>query len=326
MPSLRYSAPSWLPGGHLQTLYPYFFAPRPAITYQRERLELADGDFLDLDWTLPEQPAPTPTLSPLVALFHGLEGNAQAFYARNLMQAVTQAGWCGIVVHFRGCSGVPNRLPRAYFAGDSAEIGRVLHYLRTRHDGPLFAVGYSLGGNALLRFLGEQDIHAQTIINAAVTVSAPFRLAVAGTTLDTGISRFIYTRHFLHTLKQKAQEKCQRFPHLFDQNALSKARTLWAFDQYYTAPAHGFSSADDYWQHAASMPVLPNISIPTLLINARNDPFYPAHALPTAEQVSATTLREFYAEGGHVGFPAGRFPAHARWLPERILDFLRHHA
>ena len=339
-----YSAPFWLPGGHLQTLYPYFFAPRPFVSYQRERLELADGDFLDLDWTpatqgtlpqnMPRQNMAQP--APLVVLFHGLEGNAQAFYVRNLMWAVSQAGWRGVVVHFRGCSGTPNRLPRAYFAGDSAEIHHVLQHLRSQHhaqffdgqifdgqifNGRLFAVGYSLGGNALLRFAGEQAYKASSLLDACVAVSVPFQLAVAGRTLDTGVEQLIYTRHFLRTLKRKAGDKCRQFPGLFNEQRLRKANSLWAFDEYYTAPAHGFASADDYWARAASLPVLRDIRIPTLLVNARNDPFYPAYALPTAQQVSPTTVCEFYPQGGHVGFPAGCFPGHAGWLPQRILRF-----
>ena len=329
MPLDNYSAPFWLPGGHLQTLYPYFFAPKPFVPYQRERLELADGDFLDLDWTPARQDATQP--APLVVLFHGLEGNAQAFYVRNLMWAVLQAGWRGVVVHFRGCSGTPNRLPRAYFAGDSAEIHHVLQHLRSQHndrlfdnrlfDGRLFAVGYSLGGNALLRFAGEQADKASSLLDACVAVSVPFRLAVAGQTLDTGVEHLIYTRHFLRTLKKKARDKCRQFPGLFNEQRLREANSLWAFDEYYTAPAHGFASADDYWARAASLPVLRDIRIPTLLVNARNDPFYPAHALPTAQQISPTTVCEFYAQGGHVGFPAGCFPGHVEWLPQRILRF-----
>lgn len=312
-----YRPPFWLPGGHLQTILPHFLAARPRLNYRRERMELPDGDFLDLDWL------DGPAGSPLLVLFHGLEGNAQGYYVLALMQAARQNGLSGVVVHFRGCSGEPNRLPRAYFAGDSNEIGHVLKQLHARApERTLYAAGYSLGGNALLLWLGQQNTSAQTLVARAAAISAPVNLAAAGNTLDQGINRHLYTRHFLHTLKQKALAKADRHPELFQREALVQAGTFRAFDDFYTAPAHGFHDASDYWQQAASLPWLRHIRVPTLLINARNDPFMPGHALPDPEQVSSSVRLEFPKHGGHVGFP-GNWPGNVSWLPNRLLRFFR---
>lgn len=314
-----YIAPAWLPSGHLQTLYPYLFASRPKVSYRRERWELSDGDFLDADWLDGN------AHSPLVVLFHGLEGNSQGYYALQLMQKVQQQGWRGVVVHFRGCSGTPNRLPRAYFAGDSVEIEGVIQRLRQKHAGILYAVGYSLGGNALLRWMGEQTFRAQSMLTAAVAVSAPLNLSAAGHTLDRGISRLLYVKHFLRGLKSKALNKAKQYPDLFDYTAIQTANTLKQFDHSFTAPAHGYLNADDYWTRAASFPVLKDIQVPTLLINARNDPFLPEDTLPTPQQVSAQVSMDFPKTGGHVGFVSGCFPGHSRWLPTRIIQFFAAH-
>lgn len=313
-----YRPPLWLPGGHLQTILPHALAPRPRLQYRRERLELPDGDFLDLDWL------DGPAESPLLVMFHGLEGNARGYYALALMQAAHRQGFSGVVVHFRGCSGEENRLPRAYFAGDSQEIGHVLGQLHARApERIMHAAGYSLGGNALLLWLGQQAVHARTILSSAAAISAPINLTAAGNTLDQGINRRLYTRHFLTTLRQKALAKANRYPHLFQRDALAQAATFRAFDDFYTAPAHGFRDAADYWQQAASLPWLARIELPTLLINARNDPFMPGDALPTPGQVSAAVRLEFPDHGGHVGFP-GNFPGDVSWLPHRLLHFFRH--
>lgn len=311
-----YHAPYWLPGGHLQTILPHLLASRPRLPYQRERVELADGDFIDLDWL-----DNTPT-APLLVVFHGLEGNAHGYYVLALMHAAQQAGLSGVVVNFRGCSGTPNRLGRAYFAGDSAEIGDILGLLRHRFpQRPLHAAGYSLGGNALLLWLGQQGAQACPIIQSATAVSAPLDLTAAGNTLDRGANRWLYTRHFLRTLKQKVLAKHPRFPDLYDIDNIRHAQCFRDFDDHFTAPVHGFRDAADYWRKASSLPWLKHIQLPTLIINAKNDPFMPASALPEQNAVSPFVTLEFPAQGGHVGFP-GPYPGDVRWLPERILRFI----
>lgn len=311
-----YRSPCWLPGGHLQTLYPYFFAPRPKINYRRERWELPDGDFLDMDWL------DGPVNSDLVVLFHGLEGNARGYYILTLMQYIQHAGFTGVVVNFRGCSGEANRLQRAYFAGDSAEIDYIINRLHnTSQFKRIFSVGFSLGGNALLLWLGQQGQLAKNRIQGVVSVSAPLNLTAASNTLDNGINRILYTRYFLYTLKKKAVAKLCRHPHRLNIDAIKRSTTLREFDDYYTAPVHGYRDALHYWQQAASLPVLQHISVPTLLINARNDPFLPGHFLPEPQHVSRYITLEFPDTGGHVGFPVGTFPGRINWLPSRIIEY-----
>ncbi len=318
---MRYRAPVWLPGGHLQTVYPLLIKP-DAPGFRRVRWETPDGDFIDIDWQT--HPASTSPAPPLLVLFHGLEGNSNSHYARSLMRNVAASGWDGAVVHFRGCSGQPNRLARAYHSGDSAEIDWIVRRIKAEHrQQPLFAVGVSLGGNALLKWLGERENAALSVLDAAAAVSAPVDLTACGHQLGRGFNR-VYTWHFLRTLKPSAFEKLKRFPGLFDAARLGAAKTLHAFDDVVTAPLHGFANADDYWQRAASKAWLPGIRVPTLLLNARNDPFFPECALPAAAQANSALRLDFPAAGGHVGFVDGNPPGHLDWMPRRVLRFFQH--
>lgn len=314
-----YVAPAWLLGGNIQTIYPFLLRSFPLLTYRRERLELEDGDFIDIDWL--DNSADT----PLLLLFHGLEGNSSSHYARSIMGFLQMFGWRGAVIHFRGCSGSPNRLPRAYHAGDSEEIDRILRKIRKRKElfdsnSKLYAVGISLGGNALLKWLGEQGKQARYVLDGVAAVSVPLDLVAAGKALDSGFNR-LYTQHFLGTLKKKALEKLNRFPGLFDATRVAKCTTLYQFDNLVTAPLHGFSNTDEYWSLSSSKPWLGYIRIPTLLINACNDPFMPSCVLPTREEVSDLVELEFPKDGGHVGFLSSPFPGKFTWLPERIIKF-----
>jgi predicted alpha/beta-fold hydrolase len=312
--AVAYRAPKWLPGGHAQTIYPMLIKPS-APAYRRERWETPDGDFIDLDWI------DGPDDAPLLLLFHGLEGSSASHYASTLMSAIGERAWTGVVSHFRGCSGEPNRLPRAYHSGDSDEVDWVLRRLRQRFpQRTIFAAGVSLGGNALLKWLGERGQSAGDVIHAAAAVSAPFDLAICGHHLGRGFNR-VYTQHFLNTLKKNAAEKLARFPGIFDGHRMAHAQSLYEFDDAVTAPLHGFLGADDYWQRASAKPLLGGIRIPTLLLNAQNDPFLPARALPRADEVSATVKAEFPREGGHVGFVTGSLPGRLDWLPQRLLHF-----
>ena len=313
---LRYRAPRWLPGGNLQTLYPALLASRPRVHYRRERLNTPDGDFIDIDWSGFEKPHGT---QPLLALFHGLEGSSDSHYARTLMDAAIRRGWCGVVVHFRGCSGELNRLPRAYHSGDSAEVDWVLRHLRGAHEGQLFATGISLGGNALLKWLGEQGTAAGDVLWRAAAISAPVDLHAAATALERGFN-MTYTRNFLSTMKRKSLAKLRQHPGLFDADALRATRTLREFDDLVTAPLHGFRDVDDYYTRASSKPLLREIALPTLMLNARNDPFLPGTALPDARQLSSAITAVFPLEGGHVGFPDAR--GGLTWLPKTVLEFL----
>ncbi|SDH34039.1 hydrolase [Propionivibrio dicarboxylicus] len=316
---MRYTPPRWLPGGHAQTLYPLLIKPE-APAFRRERWETPDGDFIDLDW---KNATETDGDNPLLLLFHGLEGSSDSHYARSLVRAAFAIGWSSVVVHFRGCSGEPNRLPRAYHSGDSEEIDWIVRRLRALHPHRrLHTVGISLGGNALLKWLGEQGQAATALVDTAAAVSAPIDLAACGHHLARGFNA-LYTQHFLYTLKPTSLAKLKCFPGLLDERSIRRARTLYDFDDAVTAPLHGFAGADDYWFRASSKPWLGGIAVPTLLLNARNDPFLPAHALPLPNQVSPQVCLDFTEQGGHVGFVTGYLPGHLDWMPQRLLRFFR---
>ena len=241
------------------------------------------------------------------------------------MAEVRKRGWRGSVLNFRGCSGEPNRLPRAYHSGDSDEVDWVLRRVRERAgSSPLFVAGVSLGGNALAKWLGERGLEARAIVQGAAIVSAPVDLSASGEALGRGLG-LLYARHFLATMRERSLAKLARFPQLFDAQALRQSKTLREFDDVFTAPVHGFRDAGDYWRRASAKPLLGGIRVPTLMINARDDPFLPAKALPTPAEVSAEVTLEFPLNGGHVGFVSGRLP-HIGWLPQRLLDYFAHHA
>jgi predicted alpha/beta-fold hydrolase len=320
---ISYRAPKWLPGGHAQTFYPLLIKPDP-IPYRRDRWETPDEDFIDLDWNLAAYAMTDNKQIPLIALFHGLEGSSNSHYALTLMRALAAIGWGGVVIHFRGCSGEPNRLARAYHSGDSEEIDWILQRLRQLHPArPIYAVGVSIGGNVLLKWLGERESTASRLIDAAAAISVPFDLAACGRHLERGLNR-VYTQNFLQTLKRNSEAKLNRFPGLFDDRRMRAAATLYEFDEIVTAPLHGFSSADDYWQRASSKPWLASIRLPTLVLNAQNDPFLPPGTLPKSDQVAPEVKLDFPRQGGHVGFVSGCLPGRLDWLPQRLLHFFQH--
>lgn len=310
-----YRAPPWLPGGNLQTLYPALLAPRPRMVWRRERWDTPDGDFIDLDWTT----APVAADVPLIVLFHGLEGSSRSHYAQELMHAVVQRGWQGVVVHFRGCGGELNRLPRAYHSGDSTEIDWVLRRMQAQHpDRTRYVAGVSLGGNALLKWLGEQGDAAHAVVRRAAAISAPVDLHAAGHALERGFN-LLYTKNFLASMKRTSLARLLRHPDLFDQQQMLNSRTLREFDDRVTAPLHGFRGVDDYYTRASSKPWLTRIAVSTLMLNARNDPFLPGAALPAPHELSAAITAVFPDEGGHAGFPGNT--GSCSWLPPVILGF-----
>ena len=317
--STPYTAPFWLPGGHLQTIYAATLASAPQVSYRRERWELPDGDFVDTDWV---GTSAANANTPVVVLFHGLEGNSQSNYAKALMAAVQAKGWRGVVIHFRGCSGEPNRLPRVYYAGDTPEIQLLLSRLRTdAPEAPIYAVGVSLGGNALLKWLGESGENAKTIINKAVAVSAPMDLAATATALDTGLNRILYTPRFVDSMRPKALNMIERFPELQSQGLLdiaeiNAAKTIHGIDSAVTAKLYGAKDVENYYAKNASKPWLTHIHLPTLILNAKNDPFIPEETLPTTSEVSESVTLEYPETGGHVGFSG-----QDNWLPNRLLEF-----
>jgi len=315
-----YRAPWWLPGGHLQTIVPARVLPAPHVEYKRERWQTPDGDFIDVDFAAPE---PGTSEAPTLVLFHGLEGDSRSHYARVLMHGCRRLAWRGMVAHFRGCSGEDNRLLRAYHSGDSEEIHWILARVARRWpQARRFAVGVSLGGNALAKWAGERGPRAREFVSACATVSAPFDLEAGGRALDRR-SNCVYSRAFLRTLRSKAIAKERRFPGLVDARKIAAARTFFEFDDAFTAPVHGFAGALDYWRRASAKPLLATIAVPTLALNAHNDPIVPPASLPGAWQVSADVRQELLAEGGHVGFFADGRSADRWFFRERIFQFFQ---
>lgn len=313
---MAYQSPAWLRGGHAQTIWPALAIKPPRPDYRRELWDTPDGARIALDFVAGRPGA------PLVVLFHGLEGSSDSHYARALMLAVQRRGWHGVVPHFRGCGGVDNPLPRAYHAGDSAEVRWILSRLAQRFP-TLAAAAVSLGGSMLLNYLADEG--ALALPRAAAAVSAPLDLVAASTQLDRGLGKLLYTRMFMGTLKPKALESLQRHPGLFDGGKLRRARTFIEFDDLVTAPIHGFGTALNYWRSASAKPRLGQIARPTLVLNARNDPFLPEQALPRQADVADSVTLEFPLHGGHVGFASGAFPGTLDWLPSRLLEFFEPH-
>jgi uncharacterized protein len=312
-------APLWLPGGNLQTIWPVLCSRRPPdVHWRRERWDTPDGDFVDVDFTDAAN-----ARAPLLVLLHGLEGSSQSHYARAFAHWAQVHGWRCAVPHWRGCSGELNLAPRAYHSGDHEEVDWLLTRLRGSAHAPLHAVGVSLGGNALLRWAAEAGHVAATRVRALASVSAPLDLAAGGAALGRGFNRLVYTRMFLQTMKTKALAKLQQHPGLFHRERMLASRTLYEFDNVFTAPLHGFKDTDDYWSRASAKPHLARIRVPTLALNARNDPFVPAASLPCDGGPHVTLWQP--AHGGHVGFPGGAFPGHLMTLPDAVMGWMQQH-
>jgi uncharacterized protein len=305
----------WLPGPHLQTLWPHLVRRRPRLALRRERLELPDGDFVDLDWT-------AGATGPLALVLHGLEGCSASHYAAGILEALHTRGVRGVLMHFRGCSGEPNRMPRSYHSGETTDLQHVLDVLRRREPAtPFAAIGYSLGGNVLLKWLGERGEHAR--LSAAIAVSVPFDLHQAAWRLERGTSR-LYQWALLQQLRRSAARKFRSRPAPFDLEALHRARSFRAFDDLVTAPLHGFSSADEYYSRSSSRQYLRSIRVPTLILHAADDPFMTERAIPRPADLSPQVTLELSPKGGHVGFVAGRSPLRpVYWLEQRIPDYLK---
>lgn len=327
---MGYVAPRWLPGGNLQTIWAALYARRfdgPAPVYRRERWNTPDGDFIDVDFADPAPAAGTHAgPRPLLVLFHGLEGSSRSHYAEAFAAFAAGRGMDFAVPHFRGCSGELNLAPRAYHSGDYEEIDWILRRMQGRQalhgGGPVLAVGVSLGGNALLRWACEAGDTAHALVAAVASVCAPLDLAAGGEAIGRGFNRLVYTRMFLATMKPKALAKLAQFPGLFDRERLLAARDLYTFDDVFTAPLHGFRNTDDYCARGSSKPHLSAIRVPTLVVNALNDPFIPARSLPGPGEVARHVTLWQPAHGGHVGFPLGVPPGHVRGMPESVGSWL----
>jgi uncharacterized protein len=301
-----YRAPVWLPGGNAQTIWsatgarvsggPFALAPASALQWQRQRWDTPDGDFIDVD-TIAGCPA-----QPHLTLFHGLEGSSSSHYAQAFAACALRRGWSISVPHFRSCSGEINRLPRAYHSGDTEEVSWILSTTAALYpDQKIYAVGVSLGGNALMKWAGLAGATAKRVVNAIAVIGAPLDLSAAGQAIGRGLNRWVYTPMFLRTMKAKAKEKWHQYPGLFDLQRVLSAGTLAAFDDAFTAPLHGFHGVQDYWRRASAKPHLSQVAVRALLLHAHNDPFVPWRSVSCSEMSSAIELWQ-PREGGHVGY------------------------
>ena len=311
-----YKAPLGYVSGHLQTIYPALFRKVPLITTERERITTPDDDFLDLDWAR-ERSSPR-----LAILTHGLEGSTSATYVQGMARALVRAGWNVLAWNFRGCSGEPNRRLRSYHSGAIDDLETVLHHAMERTDVKQIAlIGFSLGGNLTLKLIGDLGHYIDPRIQAAVTFSVPCDLAGSAKRLEHAVNR-LYMRRFLKTLRAKVREKIERFPGEIEDEGLDWMRTFREFDGAYTAPIHGFINAEDYWQQCSCSTRLQNIAIPTLLINAQDDPFLTPSCYPINKAKDSAMLHfEIPKHGGHMGFVQFK-NGNTYWSEQRAVEFI----
>jgi predicted alpha/beta-fold hydrolase len=315
----------WLTNRHAQTVFaslPWVWTTRPQL--RRQELELPDGDTTAVDW--PTAADELPLTAPLLVILHGLEGSADSNYARMLMHGALALGWRSCVLHFRDCGDYRNRLPRRYHAGETNDLRYFLNTLRrspqdAENSGPLMAVGYSLGGNVLLKYLGESG--DETPLKAASAVCVPLNLHECANALNIGFSKF-YQRYLLKRMKSAVVRKFDRHTAAFDWNKAMNARTFAEFDDLVTAPLHGFANMQDYYDRCSSVRFLDGIQRPTLVINALDDPFMTPDVIPGDHEIADDVTIEVSLAGGHVGFVNGGTPWNPSfYLPGRILNFLR---
>lgn len=302
----------------MQTMWPTLCRRElKSIVLQRERFELEDGDFIDLDWTEKKS-------GPIVLILHGLEGSIHSPYAKGMLYAIQQQGWRGVFMHFRGCSGEMNRHPQSYHSGDTKDVARIVDVIRKREKcDTIAAIGFSLGGNVLLKWLGEMG--SDSPLSAAVGISVPFELSKTATRVQQGFSR-IYQKHFMRTLCKKIRHKFEKLPAPIPLPILDELRTLREFDDKVTAPLHGFASAEDYYEKCSSRQFLKNIAVPTLVLQAKDDPFMTKDLLPDPHELSHHVKLELTEQGGHVGFIGGPVPWRPEyWLEKRVPEFLQNH-
>lgn len=311
-----YQPPLFLFNGHLQMIWANLCRQVPEVAYQRERIDTPDGDFLDLDWACIDA-------EKLVLLSHGLEGHSQRPYTLGMAAALKRRGWDVLAWNFRGCSGVPNRLPRFYHSGDSADLSVVVdHVLQRCTYRVICLVGFSLGANLTLKYLGEGGEQLDERIKCGVAFSVPCHLASGAARLNAW-ENTLYLRRFMQQLRHKVEAKVRLRPGELDVEGLGALRTFQQFDDRYTAPLHGFKDADDYWHKSSSKAYLGAIRVPTLIVNARNDSFLAPECYPVEEaEGSEFVYLERPQQGGHVGFP---LMGEEYWSEKRVVEFFRVH-
>lgn len=320
----KYRPAWWVPGRHLQTIWGKFI-PRPGggATHV-ERWDTPDDDFLDIHRLDP--PIAAPRTRPRLVLLHGLEGSPDSHYVRSFLAEATRRGWAADVIVFRSCGPELNRAKRFYHSGETSDLDFVVRSLvESEPDRPLLLAGVSLGGNVLLKWLGERGDEIPRQVAAGAAISVPFDLERGARYIDQGFAR-VYQARFMKTLRRKARAKLLRFPGLLDAAAIERAHSLYEFDDCVTAPVHGFRDAHDYYTQSSSIRWIDRISTPTLLLSARDDPFLPPEVLDDVERIAAANpalTLELVDRGGHAGFVSGRFPWKPIYFAERrSMEFL----
>jgi uncharacterized protein len=306
----------WLRGAHGQTIWPTLLRRKMRVLVEPEHLELPDGDFLDLAWVGKNNSG------PIVVVLHGLTGSIKSPYALGILQAISACGWRAVFMHFRGCSGIHNRLARSYHSGETGDLQFVINELRKREENiPLAAIGFSLGGNVLLKWLGETG--GDNPLSAAIAISVPFDLQHCADHFNQGASRF-YQWWLLRQLRTTLKNKFKKMTAPIALHNLHTLRSFWDFDDKVTAPLHGFQNALDYYQQSSSRQFLRRITVPTLILQAQDDPFVPHTALPQSHELSPHITLELTLNGGHVGFIAGKLPwKPVYWLEQKVINFLQ---
>lgn len=328
-----YRPPMRLWNGHLQTIVPALFRTVD-VTYTRERIDTPDNDFLDLDWAYgsderhPERSSlvrsgASTSPAPLVILSHGLEGSSKSAYLAGMVQHLTQNGFDCLAWHYRSCSGVLNRQQRFYHIGETGDLHLVLQRALAKSYRTIYLMGFSAGGNVTLKYLGEQGNNLYPAVKRAVVFSVPLDLMGSARRLERWDSR-IYNRRFNRTLKRKVMEKAAQMPGIFPEAAVQRARSIREFDDLFTAPQNGFRDVTDYYTRSSSLQFLPRITIPTLIVNAKNDPFLSPECFPeTLAQELTSVFMEFPAAGGHCGFTDRRGDLNGiYWSEKRAAAFL----
>lgn len=319
--SSPYSPPLVLLGGHLQTLYGTLFRQIDFPYDRRERIDTPDGDFLDLDWAEARSPNPVAPPARAAIITHGLEGSTDGQYVRGMARALARRGWDVCAWNLRGCSGEPNRRPATYHSGKTEDLACVIDHVDTHGYDEIVLVGFSLGGNLTLKYLGEQGSSLPPRIRGAATFSVPVDLKASSHQIGH-VTNWHYTQYFLRSLQDKIRQKAEQHPDTVSTDPLHDVRTLRDFDDAYTAPLNGFGDADTYYRAASSRSVLSEIAIPTLLVNAANDPFLADTCYPTEIAADHPHLTlDVPNQGGHVGFvtfnEAGEY-----WSERRAASFL----
>ena len=301
---------------HVQTIVPNVFFPAPEIALRRERVETPDGVFIDVDWT-------TGTSGPIVIVLHGLEGSMHSRYACNIMRTLHGLGFRGVFPYFRGCTGEPNRLPVSYHSGFTQDLEYLSGLLKQREPNTaLAAVGYSLGGNVLLKWLAQSP-HASRLVTG-VAVSVPFDLAVCSDAIEKGFSK-LYMWELMGRMRRSVKRKFAKIPSPIPLPDIDKLRTFRQYDDALTAPLHGFKDANDYYTRCSSKPLLKDIKVPTLVVHSKDDPFMTPAVLPEEHELSPAVTFELTEHGGHVGFVDGPLFKPRRWIDLRIATHLQKH-